>query len=875
MGEVYKARDTRLHRTVALKVIAESIADRDGHARFDVEARAVAALTHPNICALYDVGHQGEIHYLVMEYLEGETLAQRLERGPLPLPYALSRAIEIADALDQAHSHGVTHRDLKPANVFLAMQRGGPRSSGSQPRGGENQVAKLLDFGLAKLRPPEAALGDLQRLETQLPKTGAGAIVGTLNYMAPEQVDGQPVDARTDLFAFGALFYEMLTGTRAFNGHSPPSVLAAILDRQPTPITELIPGLPPGIAFAIARCLAKSPDERWQSARDLRAYLQHTQASPSITAAEAASSRPTPRTSWIVAAVATIAAAALAVLLWKAPAPQTPASWLSVLPPPNGFGLTPAPALSPDGRRLAFTAPEASGETVLWLRSLDSPALRSLPGTEGAIEPFWSPDSRLIGVFSQGKLKTIDPAGGLPHVLADASNPRGGTWSTRGEIVFVPNPNAGLFRIPVAGGKPAPVPTPTTSEGAMLQGYPRFLPDGRHVLFFTLNADGSRSGLYAIDIDSGQTTSVSPALSRAEFAGGRLFYSRDGSLFAHPFDPASIALSGEPTRIVDDVGRSGGASRFNYAFSVADDGTLAYWSGTATPLMQLAWFDRTGRRLRTVGAPEVYHGFEVSPDGKQITVERSDPRTTLTDIRLIALDQGPGAATPLISAPEGQVANVPVWSPDGRSLMYALTATELFIRDLATGESRKLATDPGGKWPTSWSPDGQYIVMDRTTNVGELWVQPLATDGKAVPYVKNSYSAQGGQISPDGRWLAYRADETGDYEIYIDSFPRPGRKVRVSLNGGSRARWRRDGRELYFIARDRRLMAVSITPAGERLQIGEPQPLFEAPVVGIQFNRTQYVASPDGQQFLFNAQVEDPSRQGISIGHGVIAPLSR
>jgi len=475
-----------------------------------------------------------------------------------------------------------------------------------------------------------------------------------------------------------------------------------------------------------------------------------------------------------------------------------------------------------------------------------------------------------------GELETVTLPGGagtVTYELDKLGRRRKFTDRNSGEIVFVPNPSAGLFRIPVAGGKATPVPTPATSDGALLQGYPRALPDGRHVLFFTLNADGSRSGVYALDIDSGQTTNVTPAMSRVEFTGGRLFYSRDGSLFAHPFEAASLTLSGEPVRIVDDVGRSGGASRFNYAFSVADDGTLAYWSGTATPVMQLAWFDRSGRRVRTVGAPEVYHGFEVSPDGKQITVERADPRTTLTDIRLIALDQGPGAATPLISAPEGQVANVPVWSPDGRSLMYALTATELYIRDLTTGENRKIATDAGGKWPTSWSPDGQYIVMDRTTNVGELWVQSLAADGKAIPYLKTSYNAQGGQISPDGRWLAYRADETGDFEIYIDSFPRPGRKIRVSLNGGSRARWRRDGRELYFIARDRRLMAVSITPSGDRLQIGEPQPLFEAPVVGIQFNRTQYVPSADGQQFLFNAQVDDPSRQGISIGRGVI-PVS-
>jgi len=869
MGEVYKARDTRLDRVVAIKVVAAP--KPEGLSRFQVEARAIAALQHPNICALFDIGNEGGVDFLVMEYLEGETLSQRLARGPLPLLEALNRAIEIADALDKAHSHGITHRDLKPANVFLVHTRRSLTSGAAHARGSDQATAKLLDFGLAKLRPE--ALPDVYRIETQGPDTAIGAVVGTLNYMSPEQADGQPVDARADLFAFGAVLYEMLTGRRAFGGRSGPAVLGAIMARQPEPISSVVPGVPSTVDFAISQCLAKNPDDRWQSARDLRAYLQHCIATLSATPMAAGVSDS--RTGWIAAAVASLALVALAVALWPAAEPRSPISWLSALPPPHGFGLTPAPALSPDGRSLAFTAPDATGETVLWLRSLDSLTVRALAGTEDATEPFWSPDGRRIAVFSQGKLKTVDPSGGLPHVLADAPNPRGGTWSTSGEIVFVPNPSGGLFRVGSTGGAATPVATPDTSKGALLQSYPRFLPDGHRLLFLTLNNDASRSGIYVLDVRTGETSAVSQVVSRPEYAAGHLIFGRDGSLFAQPFDPASAKVTGEPLRIVDEVGRSGGASRFNYAFSAGGDGTLAYWSGTTMPVTQLTWVDRAGRVLRAVGTPDVYHGVDLSPDGTRAAVERMDARTTLTDIRLIDLARSASAPTTIINAPDGHVVNVPLWSPDGNSILYSLTSVELFIRDLATGQARPVPTDPGGKWPTAWSRDGRYLVMDRITNVGEIWVLPLAGEEKPFAYSRTQHSAQGGQLSPDGRWIAYRSDETGQFEIYIDTFPRPGRKVRVSLQGGSRPQWRPDGRELYFIARDGRLTAVTVGAAGNRLSIGDPQPLFEVPPLNVWFNRTQYVASPDGQRFLFNAQVDNPSLGGISIGIGAISPPVR
>jgi Tol biopolymer transport system component len=869
MGEVYKARDTRLNRIVAIKVLASTQATQDGRARFQFEARTVAALSHPNICPLYDVGQQDNLDYLVMECLEGETLSRRLKRGPLPIDQALARAIEIADALDAAHSHGVVHRDLKPANVFLAATR--PAKSSANQSRGDQVVAKLLDFGLAKLRP-ESPLAELRNLETRSPDTGAGMIVGTLNYMSPEQAEGLPVDARTDIFAFGALLYEMLTGQRTFEGRSATAVLGAIMERQPEPIAKSVPGVPHGIEYAINRCLAKNPDDRWQSARDLSAYLRHTRS--------AAPNAPAPRASfgrswWRRAAAVTgwaIAILVLASMVWlrRTPAATVP-TWLSVLPPSHGFGVAPEPALSPDGRQIAFAAPDGTGQTMLWVRALDALAPRALPGTEGASGPFWSPDGRALGLFSQGKLKTTDPSGGLPHVLADAANPRGASWSRTGDIVFAPNPSDGLFRISADGGKLAPLATPGTSPGALLQGYPSFLPDGRHLLFFTLNNDASRSGVYVLDVASGQATQVSTVLSRAEYAAGRLFYSRDASLFAQPFDPVSAKLSGDATRLVDAVGRSGGAARFNYAFSVAGDGTLAYWSGSTLPATQLTWFDRSGRRLSTVGTPDVQFAVDLSPDGRQAVIERMDPRTTLTDIRLIDLERNASAATPLFAAPNGQVVNVPLWSPDGTSILYALTATQLMIRELASGRTRALATEPGGKWPTSWSPDGRYIAMDRTTTVAEIWVRPLTGDGKAFRYLKTPYNAEDAQISPDGRWVAYRADETGEFEIYVDAFPVPGRKVRASLAGGSRPRWRNDGRELYFIARNGRFMAAGVNTAGAQPLIGEPQDLFEAPALDVQYNnhRRQYVAAADGQRFLFNMPVADPSRQGIAIGMGV------
>jgi Tol biopolymer transport system component len=878
MGEVYKARDTRLDRTVAIKVIASGVATPEGRSRFQVEARAVAALAHPNICALYDIGQQDALDYLVMECLEGETLSQRLKRGPLSPGPAIARAIEIADALDAAHSHGITHRDLKPGNIFLATRRLGQKSGISPPRGsdGDQVIAKLLDFGLAKLKPPEAAFAELRNLETQGHETGFGAIVGTLNYMSPEQAEGLAVDARTDIFAFGAVLYEMLTGHRTFEGRSATAVLGAILERQPEPLGKALPDLPPGVEYAINRCLAKNPEDRWQSARDLSAHLRQILAAPLPAGDRIA--RPATRTPWWFAAAAIVSALAMALVLWRTPPPARQAvSWLSALPPGHGFGVAPEPALSPDGRQLAFAAPDGTGQTVLWVRSLSSLALRALPGTEGASGPFWSPDGRMIGVFSQGKLKTIDPSGGLPHVIAEASNHRGGAWSRTGEIVFAPSPSDGLFRVSADGGKAVPLATPATTPGALLTGYPQFLPDGQRLLFFTLNNDAGKSGVYVIDPRNGHTAFVANVLSRAEYAGGHLFFSRDASLFAQTFDPDSAKLSGEPARIVDEVGRSGGAARFNYAFSVADDGTLAYWSGSTLPVTQLTWFDRTGRRLSTVGPPEVYHGMDLSPDGRQAAVERMDPRTTLTDIRIIDLDRSAGPTTPLINAPDGQVVNVPLWSPNGKSILYAQTATALFLRDLISGRTQQVPTDAGGKWPTSWSPDGRYVAMDRTTGVAEIWVLPMAGDGKAFQYSKPSSSAQGAQISPDGRWVAYRSDETGEFEIYIDTFPRPGRKVRVSVAGGSRPRWRKDGRELYFIGRNGRFLAASVTAGGDSLQVGEPRELFDAPALDVQYDnhRSQYVATEDGQRFLFNAPINDPSRQGIAIGIGVIAPRTR
>ncbi len=871
MGEVYKARDTRLDRVVAIKVMTATRAE--GRSRFQTEARSIAALAHPNICALFDVGNQGEIDFLVMEYLEGETLSQCLARGPLPIEEALRRAVEIADALDNAHSHGITHRDLKPANVFLATSRRSAKSSAVHPRGGEPVTAKLLDFGLAKLRPD--AFPDVHRIETQGPDTAVGAIVGTFNYMSPEQADGQPVDARSDLFAFGAVLYEMLTGRRAFEGRSGPAVLGAIIAKQPDPISASLPDVPSSVDFAIAQCLAKHPDDRWQSARDLRAHLRHAIALLSTPPRPSPVGLRRPWLPWVVAAIAMAAAIATGIGLQRRPAQGVPVTWLSALPPPGGFGMTPTPSLSPDGRSLAFTAPDPTGETVLWVRALDSLALRALPGTEGASEPFWSPDGRMLGVFSQGKLKTVDPSGGLPHVLADAPNPRGGTWNRSGDIVFVPATGGGLFRIAATGGAATPIATPGSTDGVLMRGYPHFLPDGQHLLLFTLNSDASRSGIYVLDLRTGDTTVVSPALSRAEYAAGHLVYGRDGSLFAQPFDTAAARFTGEARRIVDEVGRSGGASRFNFAFSTAGNGTLAYWSGTTMPVTQLTQFDRSGRVLRTIDTPDVFHGLDVSPDGTRVAVERMDSRTTLTDIRVIDLAPGSGAATTIVSGPDGHVVNVPMWSPDGNSLLYTLTSTDLLIRDLASAQTRPIPTEPGGKWPTSWSRDGRYLVMDRTTNVGEIWVQPLADGGKAFPYLRTGYSAQGAQVSPDQGWVSYRSDETGQFEVYIDSFPSQGRKARVSVHGGSRPQWRRDGRELYFIARDGRLMAVSVTPTGSRVQIGEPQVLFEAPPLNVWFNRTQYAASADGQRFLFNARVNNPALGGISIGVGVIAPSAR
>ncbi len=677
MGEVYRATDTRLDRIVAIKVLSDHLTDSaEGRERFLREAKTISRLSHTNICALYDVGEQNGVDFLVMEFLEGETLAARLTKGPLPMEQVLRYGVEIADALDRAHRQRVVHRDLKPGNLMLTK-------SG----------VKLLDFGLAKLqaRPTGVFAGQMSAMATDPGGlTTAGTIVGTLQYMAPEQLEGGEADARSDIFSFGVILYEMATGQKAFSGSSHASVIANILKTDPQPILTLAPLVPPPLERLIRRCLAKDPDDRWQTARDLTLELRAISGEPALTspsmapsaaasaaaaaaAASAASSAVVPRftretLAWALAAVAILAAAGLAfVLTRRGPAPAAGPAMRFLVPPPENATLNPidAPAtISPDGTRLLFGATGPDGRPILWLRPLDAISSRPLLATDDARDPFWSPDGRSIAFFGEGKLKRMDANGGPPATICEAPDPRGGAWGEDGVIVFAPSPRGPLMRVKADGGDPSPATALDAERHEVAHLYPQFLPDGKRFLYLVRSADSQQDGIYAGSTVSRSATRVLASATRAAFAApGSLLYLREGALMAQPFDASSARLEGAARRLeagVASVPETGSA-----AFSVSANGVLAYQTALDAE-KQLAWVDRSGRRVATLGLPGYYRSIEISPDGTLAAVERVDPRKHTVDIWRFDLARGEG--TPFADA--AVIEQGPAWSADGSRLVY-------------------------------------------------------------------------------------------------------------------------------------------------------------------------------------------------------------
>jgi eukaryotic-like serine/threonine-protein kinase len=835
MGEVYRARDPRLERTVAIKILpAQLSSDPVRKQRFEREAKTVSNLNHPNICVLHDVGSQNGVDYLVMECVEGESLAKRLERGALPLEQVLKFGAQIADALDKAHRSGVVHRDLKPGNIMLTATG-----------------VKLLDFGLAKIVPPlitGATLSATAPNRTR-PLTHEGSIVGTFQYMSPEQLEGKELDARSDIFSLGAVLYEMLTGQRAFEGKSQLSVASAILEKEPVPIANLRPLTPPALDFTIRRCLAKNVDERWQTASDLASQLRwisETGSQAGAAIAEKTMRVPGAKIAWGVAAFAA-AAAILFAVDYERRAPDEPRLIRASILPPEKATLTPIGVgggpvtISPDGKLLVFSAQDDTHRTrVLWVRPLDSSAAHALEGTDDGSYPFWSPDSRYVGFFSNGKLKKISVVEGPPQTLCDAIEGRGGSWNKDGVIVFTPTIRTPLIRISEAGGTPTPVTT-LSAPADNSHRWPFFLPDGRHFLFF---GRGKTNGIYVGDLDTGQFKFLLVADSNPVYSpSGNLLWWQEGTVMAQPFDAARLQLSGSAVPVAQHV-------LYSYAqsygvFTESQNGTLAYQSDDSFGGTRMTWIDRSGKNLGEV-AVGLEEGFNsqprVSPDGRRIAVTRSDVAVTKEDIWIF--DPARGAHTRLTFS---ETARSPVWSPDGSQIAYGSIPAKPGTSAASPGESsvnvyvkpsngagqEALAFEaPGLSIPWGWSPDGRYLALIRRisnspTDKIDIWILPMAGAGehKPFPYLQTAFSNAEPKFSPDGKWIAYSSNESGAYEVNVASFPNPTTRVQASIQGGQSPVWRADGKELYYRAQEQ-VFGVDVEYKGPTLQLGTPHLLF-------------------------------------------------
>ncbi len=869
MGEVYRARDTRLDRTVAIKVLPAHLAsDPTRRERFEREAKAISSLNHPHICILHDVGREAGTDFLVMEYLEGETLAKRLERGPLPLDQLLRVAIEVADALDQAHRHGVIHRDLKPSNIMLV------------PRSG----TKLMDFGLAKpvAHASHPALRDgadavARALPTvSAPLTAEGTIVGTLNYMAPEQLEGKGADARSDLFAFGAVLYEMATGKKAFEGKKPASTMVAILEHEPLPMAQLQPMTPPGFERLVKTCLAKDPDERWQTAHDVLLELKWiAEGGSQVGLAAPVISRRKKREllAWGVAGLLAVTLAALLVIQLRNVPPQAGPVRFSVYPPEKNTFAGNDLALSPDGRWLAFTARSSDGKRILWLRPLDSFTAQMLPGTEDAFLPFWSPDGKSIAFFSGGKLKKIEPGGGSVETLCDAGGGAGGTWNRDGVIVFAPYFEGGLMRVSAAGGPVTPVTQLDPGHGETNHLWPVFLPDGRHFLFDLLGRDNS--GIYVASLDSSERRRLIPQQNITELTPvayappGYLLFVRHAVLMAQPFDARRLELKGEPFRLADVFSISGPGLA---PFSVSASGVLAYRQQAGADVVQPTWFGRDGKQLGTAGPPGPYGGpslfslFAISPDGRTLAATRRGGGALAS---VWTIDLVRGTATPFTASDFASAG--PIWSPDGSRIVFSSvrdTPPNLYMKSLSgAGGEERVERSINQSWASDWSPDGRFIlyyVIDPKTKA-DLWLLPLSGDRKPVPFLQTQFNEADGRISPDGKWVAFQSDKSGRAEVYVTSFPTAGREWQISTNGGTHQEWRGDGKELIYLAPERKLMALEVK-IGNGFDAGVPKLLFQLPA-------DTYAAARDDQRFLVALETQKAMPSPIQVVVNWIAGL--
>jgi serine/threonine protein kinase/Tol biopolymer transport system component len=862
MGEVYRARDTRLDRIIAVKILPAHLSSNpDAKQRFEREARAISSLNHPNICTLYDVGHQDGIDFLVMEFLDGETLADRLVKGPLPADQVLKYGIEICEGLDKAHRGGVTHRDLKPGNVMVTKAG-----------------AKLLDFGLAKPGSPSGPASGLTLTSpvASRPLTQEGMVVGTFQYMSPEQIDGKEADARSDIFALGAVLYEMATGKRAFEGKTTTSVIAAILERNPPSISAVRPMFPRALDSIVKTCLAKDPDERWQSVRDLRTNLKWVAEGDIAGTSSAVKHNPWfERLAWMLALALVCGLTFLAAGHYRARSASEPVRF-SVYPPEKAVFSGPANvtvavpqfALSPDGRSMVYVTKSSGTDPVIWLRSLDQVTARPLAGTEHAQLPFWSPDGRWLAFFAEGKLKKIPVAGGPVQVLADVADAFGGSWGADGSIIFS-KLNTSIFRVSSGGGTATSVTNLDSVQKS--HRWPQFLPDGRHFIFHNQGGDPEQRGVYVGSLDGGIQKFLLHTESSAVYAWpGYLLYVDGDTLLGQAFDAARFEFKGEPITVAEHVGRSTG---FNIGASASGTGMLAY----AAAMLQrgrLTWFDRAGNSLNSVGVEGDYSDFRLSPNGQTLAVSLVDPKAWNPDIWLIDLMRGGPSRFTVGSA----LSAAPVWSPDGVRIVFRSNRsgqTELYVKSAGGGGNEEVlltyeiqhaaGIDSPNLVCSDWSPDGRYIIgsVPQRSTGDDLWLIPLGGDKKPVKFLGPPSDQLHANFSPDGRFVAYTSNESGRFQVYVQTFPLSDRKWQVSTDGGYEPRWRGDGREIYYLSEDRKLTAVEV---GAGPSFAVPKTLFQTRVPeGVTSRRTHYVPSRDGERFLVNTQNLDASPNPITV----------
>jgi Tol biopolymer transport system component/predicted Ser/Thr protein kinase len=825
MGEVWKARDTRLDRIVAIKVSKEQFSDR-----FEREARAVAALNHPHICTLYDVGPD----YLVMEYVEGRPL-----EGPLPLEQVVTYGIQICDALTAAHRKGIVHRDLKPGNILVTK-------SG----------VKLLDFGLAKTSSADSG----QDAQTS-PVTQDGMVMGTLQYMSPEQLEGKKADARSDIYSLGLVLYEMVTGKRAF------------------PHTDLESLQPPALERVVKTCLAKDPDARWQTAREVRLGLEWSAGSGTaiVSAGAHPRSRWRERAVWIGVAVVLVALSIVATRRWQT-SPAVEVTRFAIYPPENDnwsgavYATIPVPqfALSPNGRAIVFVASAPDSGPMLWLRPLEDVTARPLTGTENAQDPFWSPDSRWVGFFADGNLKKIRIGGGPLQVVAEGVvDSRGGSWGSDGTILFAPS--AGPISRVAADGTVTPV---TRLDEARKEGshrWPQFLPDGQHFLYSVLSGLAEQRGVYVGSLDGKTKKFLLKARSdsNAFYASpGHLLFVDGDTLLGQAFDAAHLQLTGQSFTVAERVGRS---TAFNSAVSVSSAGTLAY-AGLILRLGRLTWFDRAGKPSESVGPESDYTDFRLSPDERKLAASVVDPKFGAPDIWITELTRG----GPLRLTLGPEVDASALWSPDGARILFRTVRSrgviDFYQKSAAGGgdeepimlaeAARAAGTESSTLVPTDWSSDGRHVIFSVAPTSYGLWLLPLAGDRKPISFLR-SPGAMHANFSRDGNLVAYTSNESGKHEVYVQTVPLSDRKWQVSIGGGYEPRWGRDVNELYYLSDDRKLMAVSV---GAGPSFGAPKVLFQTQVpAGVSPFRTNYVPTQDGQRFLIKTQGSEPAPNPITV----------